>query len=87
MSFLDINFDGFSLANRAACCFEKNLQFSLEIQAAKVYTGENKLTYSLLLFPGWKKICRGKNRLTFPSRGFATRLRALGHAVITFAPT
>ena len=81
MSFLDINFDGFSLANRAACRFEKNL---------RIFPRNSKLTYSLLQFPGWKKNLQIEIRTGSLSHLVAlitTWLHALGHAVITSAPT
>ena len=44
-------------------CYEKDLQFSQEIWAAKVHTSSE-------WFQGWKwKICRDQSRLTFSSRG------------------
>ena len=77
VSLLHINFDGFSLSATyiaAACCYEKDFQFSWEIWAAKVYTsGENQL--ACIFFCGF----RGGNEK------FA-EIRAGSHSHLTALP-
>ena len=64
-----------------ACCYEKDLQFSQEIWAARVHnSSENYVCLIFLQFPGWKwKICKGQSRLTFSSHGFAAWIKTCGY--------